>query len=172
MADRAMQLVWAQPRPSVLTFTVVMLLAIAGVLAMVYHNHYYGVPGSYLLYVPPVLVGGIVFSIVVFRFAFPLSVFVQDDRVILTRSRLLLRLGLGARHRVKDIRHINCDYEVVADPESGTDEKHWYVAIVRHEGYSIYRLTPPSHAQGLAEALRSIVGRERGTDTTLPESEP
>jgi hypothetical protein len=172
MDGRTMHLVWTQPRPSVLTFTVVMMLAIAGVLAMVYHNHYHGFPGSLLLYGMTAVIVGFPISLVVFRFTFPLSVYVHDDRVILTRSRLLLRLGLGARHRVKDIKHINCDYEVAPNGELGIDEKHWYVAIVRHEGYSIYRLTPASHAQGLAEALRSIVRRERGTDTTLPESDP
>ena len=119
-----LHLVWTQPRPSVFTFAVAMVLALVGVVWMAYHILYHGVPGSVPLYLLIAAVGGLFFIWIVCKFCVPISVYTEGDSVIITRSRVLLRIGLCTRHPIRDIRHIALDYQQTSDSE-GSKRIRW-----------------------------------------------
>lgn len=164
-----LHLVWTQPRPSVFTFAVAMVLALVGVVWMAYNILYHGVPGSAPLYLLIAAVGGLFVIWIVCKFCVPISVYTEGDSVIIARSRVLLRIGLCTRHPIRDIRHIALDYQQTSDWE-GSKRIRWSVMIVSRQRTSTYVLSRGSDARGLAEALGSVVRRENEGEGGEPVS--
>ena len=127
--------------------------------------------GSVPLYLLIAAVGGLLFIWIVCRFCVPISVYTEGDSVIVTRSRVLLRIGLCTRHPIRDIRHIALDYQQTSDSE-GSKRIRWSVMIVSRQRTSTYVLSRGSDARGLAEALGSVVRRENeggGGESVSPD---